>query len=80
MSTHLVHIPVSTTKIKHWPYLYYEKDFTIGQDDKNIIMVLNVSHEAFNRKPGSCTKAQHSHLQYLYIRFPTAFKITTFLA
>lgn len=42
-------------------------------------MVFNASHEAFNKKPGSCTKAPHSDLQHLYISFPTAFKITTFL-
>lgn len=42
-------------------------------------MVLNFSHEAFNKKSESYGKAPHSGLQHLYISFPTAFKITTFL-
>lgn len=46
--------------IKHWPHLYYKKDFIIGQDQKNVHMILNFSHEAYSKKPESYTKVpQH---------------------
>lgn len=58
-STHLylVHVPVSVMQSNTGHIFIIKKHFTVGQDYKNIIMVLNVSHEALNKNPGSCAKA-----------------------